>query len=180
MLSMTVLNNSYDYRLVALSIVLAMFASYAALDLAGRVTSAHGWARAIWLNAGAAAMGLGIWAMHYVGMLALATPMPVFYHLPTVVISLLAAIAASAVALFVVSRPKTSVWQEIAGSVVMGSGIAAMHYIGMAATRCSAVIVYDYRIVALSIGLAIVISLVALRLAFLVRDEKWVSRRKIV
>jgi diguanylate cyclase (GGDEF)-like protein/PAS domain S-box-containing protein len=178
--SMTVLSGSYDPRLVALSVVLAVFASYAALDLAGRVTSAHGRARAIWLGAGAAAMGLGIWAMHYVGMLALSMPMPVAYHLPTVVLSLLAAIAASAVALFVVSRPKIGVWQEVAGSVVMGSGIAAMHYIGMAAMRCSALIVYDRRIVALSIGLAIAISLVALRLAFLVRDEKRVSWRKII
>jgi len=176
---MTVLHGSYDYRLVALSIMLAMLASYAALDLAGRVTSAHGWARTIWLNAGAVAMGLGIWAMHYVGMLALSTPVPVSYHLPTVELSLLAAIAASAVALFVVSRPKISIWLEIAGSVVMGSGIAAMHYIGMAAMRCSALIVYDRRIVALSIGLAIAISLVALRFAFLVRDEKRLSVRKI-
>jgi diguanylate cyclase (GGDEF)-like protein/PAS domain S-box-containing protein len=177
---MTVLNGSYDYRLVALSIALAMSASYAALDLAGRVTSAHGRARAIWLSCGAVAMGLGIWAMHSVGMLALSMPMPVAYHLPTVVLSLLAAIAASAVALFVVSRPKMSAREEIAGSVVMGSGIAAMHYIGMAAMRCSAVIVYDRRIVALSVVLAIAISLVALKLAFHLRDEKRTSRRKII
>jgi diguanylate cyclase (GGDEF)-like protein/PAS domain S-box-containing protein len=178
--SMTVLSGSYDYRLVALSVALAVFASYAALDLAGRVTSAQGRVRAIWLSAGAAAMGLGIWAMHYVGMLALTMPMPIFYNLPAVVLSLLAAISASGVALFVVSRPKMGVWQEVAGSAVMGSGIAAMHYIGMAAMRCSAAIVYDSRIVALSIGLAIVISWVALRLAFRVRDEKRTSWRKII
>jgi diguanylate cyclase (GGDEF)-like protein/PAS domain S-box-containing protein len=177
---MTVLNGSYDYRLVALSIALAMGASYAALDLAGRVTSTQGRARVIWLSCGAAAMGLGIWAMHYVGMLALNMPMPVAYHLPTVVLSLLAAIAASAVALFVVSRPKMSAWEEITGSVVMGSGIAAMHYIGMAAMRCSAVIVYDWRIVFLSIVLAIVISVVALKLTFRLRNEKLTSRGKIV
>jgi diguanylate cyclase (GGDEF)-like protein/PAS domain S-box-containing protein len=177
--SMTVLNGTYDCRLVALSIVLAMFASYAALDLAGRVTATHGWARAVWLSAGAAAMGMGIWAMHYVGMLALTMPMPVSYHLPTVVHSLVAAIAASGVALHVVSRTKLKLWHEVAGSVVMGSGIAAMHYIGMAAMRCSAVIVYDQRIVALSIGLAIAISLVALKLAFRARDDQRTSRRKI-
>ncbi len=118
--------------------------------------------------------------MHYVGMLALTMPIPVFYHLPTVVLSLFAAIAASGVALFVVSRPKMSVWQEVAGSMVMGSGIAAMHYIGMAAMRCAAVVVYDRRIVALSIGLAIATSWVALRLAFRVRDEKRTSWRKII
>ena len=181
MSSITVISGSYDFRLVALSVVLAMVASYAALDLAGRITAAsHGRVQAIWLSAGAAAMGLGIWAMHYIGMLALSMPMQIFYHLPTVAFSLLAAVAASAVALSVVSRSKMSVWQEIAGSIVMGSGIAAMHYIGMAAMRCSAVIVYDRRIVALSIVLAIAISLVALKLAFRVRDEMRVSRRKII
>jgi len=178
--SMTALSGSYDYRLVALSIVLAVFASYAALDLAGRVTSSRGGARSVWLSAGAAAMGLGIWAMHYVGMLALTMPIPVAYHLPTVMLSLLAAIAASGVALFVVSRTKMSVWQGIAGSVIMGSGIAAMHYIGMAAMRCSAVIIYDRGIVALSIALAIAISLVALHLTFRLRDENRTSRRKII
>jgi diguanylate cyclase (GGDEF)-like protein/PAS domain S-box-containing protein len=180
MKSMTALSGSYDYRLMALSIVLAMFASYAALDLGGRVTSAQGRARAIWLGAGAAAMGLGIWAMHYVAMLALTMPIPVAYHLPTVVLSLLAAMAASGVALFVVSRTMMNVWQEIAGSVVMGSGIAAMHYIGMAAVRCAAVIVYDRGVVTLSIMLAIAISLVALHLTFRVRDEERVSWRKVI
>ncbi len=118
--------------------------------------------------------------MHYVGTLALNMPMPVFYHLPTVALSLLAAISASAVALFVVSLTKMDLWQEIVGSIVMGGGIAAMHYIGMAAMRCAAVIVYDFRIVALSIVLAVVISLVALKLTFRVRDEKRPSRRKII
>src|SRR5258706_2742573 len=178
--STTILHGSYDYRLVALSIVLAAFASYAALDLAGRVTAALGRTRAIWLSAGAAAMGLGVWAMHYVGMLALIMPMPVFYHLPTMALSLLAAIAASGMALFVVSRTKMSVWQAIAGSVVMGSGIAAMHYIGMAAMRCQAVIVYDRGIPALSVVLAIVISVVALQIAFRLRDEKSGIGRKIM
>ncbi len=175
-----VINGSYDFRLVALSVVLAIVASYAALDLAGRVTSARGWARAAWLSAGACAMGLGIWAMHYVGMLALSMPMPVYYHYPTVVLSLLAAIFASAVALFLVSQPKITVPQEIVGSVVMGGGIAAMHYVGMAAMRCAAVVTYDRRIVALSIVLAVAISLVALRLAFRARNENAFSPRKII
>jgi PAS domain S-box-containing protein len=113
-------------------------------------------------------------------MLALIMPIPVFYHLPTVLISLLAAIAASGVALHVVSRPQLNLWQQVAGSVIMGSGIAAMHYIGMAAMRCSAVIVYDRGIVVLSIALAIAVSLVALKLSFRARDDQRTSRRKIV
>lgn len=178
--SATAMQTSYDYGLVVLSVVLAMFASYAALEIAGRVASSRGRLRALWLSCGAVVMGLGIWATHYVGMLALDMPITVSYHLPTVALSLLAAIAASAVALFVVSQPQISLWQDVAGGVVMGSGIAAMHYIGMAAMRCSAAVIYNPRIVALSIALPILISLFALRLAFRARDEKRLTRRKII
>ncbi len=118
--SATAMQTSYDYGLVVLSVVLAMFASYAALEIAGRVASSRGRLRALWLSCGAVVMGLGIWATHYVGMLALDMPITVSYHLPTVVLSLLAAIAASAVALFVLSQPQISLWQEVAGGVVMG------------------------------------------------------------
>ena len=97
---------SYNYALVALSVLIAIFASYTALDLAGRVTAARGGTRLAWLLGGAVAMGLGIWSMHYIGMLAFILPVPVAYHWPTVVMSLLAAIFASAVALYVVSRQK--------------------------------------------------------------------------
>jgi diguanylate cyclase (GGDEF)-like protein/PAS domain S-box-containing protein len=171
---------TYDYRLVALSVLLAMFASYAALDLAGRVTSAQGRARFPWLTAGATGMGVGIWAMHYIGMLAMSLPIPVSYHVPTVVLSLLAAIAASATALFVASRKQMNLGQAILGSLVMGSGIAAMHYIGMAAMRCSATITYSWKIVGLSVALAIAVSLVALRLAFRMRDQNEVSVGKVM
>jgi len=81
----------YDHRLVALSIFTAIFASYAALDLGGRITAAHGWIRSSWLAGGAAAMGTGTWSMHFTGMLAFSLPVPVAYHWPTVLLSLLAA-----------------------------------------------------------------------------------------
>jgi NO-binding membrane sensor protein with MHYT domain len=64
------ITGTYDYRLVTLSVLLAMGASYAALDLAGRVTATRRWTRWFWLVGGVAAMGMGIWAMHYIGMLA--------------------------------------------------------------------------------------------------------------
>src|SRR5258707_13648712 len=98
------LNGSYDYRLVALSVVIAVMASYAALDLAGRVTYAKGRTRTVWLGGGATAMGIGIWSMHYGGMLAFRLPVPVMYDWPTVIASLLGAIGAAAIALFVVRR----------------------------------------------------------------------------
>src|SRR4051812_26929038 len=112
--------DSYNYWLVALSVLIAMCASYAALDLAGRVTATVGRIRAFWLLGGAVAMGTGIWSMHYIGMLAFILPVPVAYHWPTVLLSLLAAILASAIALYVVSRQIMNALRALAGSVLMG------------------------------------------------------------
>ncbi len=166
------LSGSYNYALVALSVFIAMFAAYAALDLAARVTAATGWTRAIWLLGGAAAMGIGIWSMHYIGMLAFVLPIPVAYHWPTVLLSLIAAILASVIALHVVSRQNMSVSRAVAGSVLMGAGIASMHYIGMAAMRIPAVSQFNPFLVVLSVVLAVLISLGALSIAFQFRHEK--------
>ena len=159
----------YNYWLVAISIFMAILASYAALDLAGRVASAHGWVRLCWLGGGAFAMGTGIWSMHYIGMEALRLPVPVYYDWPTVLLSMLAAILASAIALFVVSRKTMGVIALLVGSVTMGGGIAAMHYIGMEAMRLPAMCHYSPGLVTLSVALAIVISAVALYLTFQIR-----------
>ncbi len=163
---------SYNYALVALSVSIAMFASYAALDLAGRVTAASGWTRAVWLLGGAGAMGTGIWSMHYIGMLAFILPIPVAYHWPTVLLSLFAAIVASVIALYVVSRQRMGASRAAAGSVLMGAGIASMHYIGMAAMRLPAVCRFNFFLVVLSVVFAILISLAALWISFHFRDEK--------
>src|SRR5882672_7199003 len=160
------MTGSYDYRLVTLSVVLAICAAYAALDLAGRTTASRGRVRLVWLAGGAAAMGLGIWSMHYIGMLAYLLPVPVFYDWPTVLVSLFAAIFASGVALFVVSRSRMGWDQALTGSVIMGGGIATMHYIGMAAMRLPAACHYDPLLWALSIVYAVAMSLVALWLSF--------------
>jgi PAS domain S-box-containing protein len=171
---------SYNYALVALSVLIAMFASYAALDLAGRITAAGGWTRAVWLLGGAGAMGTGIWSMHYIGMLAFILPIPVAYHWPTVLLSLFAAILASVIALYVVSRQKMDASRAVAGSVLMGAGIASMHYIGMAAMRLPATCHFDSFLVVLSVIFAVSISLVALWIAFHFRDEKTgIGREKI-
>ena len=163
---------SYNYALVALSVLIAMFASYAALALAGRVTAARGWTRAVWLLGGAGAMGTGIWSTHYIGMLAFILPIPVAYHWPTVLLSLLAAILASVVALGVVSRQKMGWFRALAGSVLMGAGIASMHYIGMAATRLAAMCRLNSFLVVLSVVFAVLISLAALWITFHFRDGK--------
>ena len=171
---------SYNYALVALSVLIAIFASYAALDLAGRVTAAGGWTRAVWLLGGAGAMGTGIWSMHYIGMLAFILPIPVAYHWSTVLMSLLAAILASVIALYVVSRRKMSASQAVAGSALMGAGIASMHYIGMAAMRLPAICHFNAFLVVLSVVFAVLISLAALWITFHFRDEKTgIGREKL-
>jgi two-component system, sensor histidine kinase and response regulator len=161
----------YDYRLVTLSVSIAVLAAYAALDLGGRVTSARGGARLTWLSGGAMAMGIGIWAMHYIGMLAFRLPFPVEYDWPMVVLSLLAAVLASGVALFVVSRRTLTMTVAGVCSLFMGAGIASMHYIGMEAMRVPAMCQYSTALVALSVVLAIVISFAALWLTYLLRDQ---------
>ncbi|PYT61082.1 MAG: hypothetical protein DMG35_09990 [Acidobacteria bacterium] len=162
---------SYDLRLVALSILIAISASYAALDLGGRVTAARGWIRLAWLVVGAIAMGFGIWSMHFTGMLAFSLPIPVAYHWPTVLLSLLAAILASAVALYVASRKKSGHAQVFTGGILMGLGIAGMHYIGMAAMRLSAVCHYSPLLVAVSVLIAVIASLAALAFKFDYRED---------
>jgi PAS domain S-box-containing protein len=170
---------SYNAWLVGLSLVIAMCASYVALDLAGRTTAARGRARVTWLLGGAFAMGLGIWSMHYIGMLAFTLPVPVLYHLPTVLLSLVAAMVASLVALFVVSRQRLTLLNAVAGSLAMGGAISTMHYVGMDAMRMSAMHHWNYGIVALSVVIAVVVSLVALWLAFRFRDARTLAPLKL-
>jgi len=175
------LPHSHSSPLVLLSIAIAILASYAALDLAGRTSASEGRMRLIWMGAGAFALGLGIWSMHYVGMLAFTLPVRVLYDLPTVLLSLLAAVLPSAVALLFVSRAQMSNRSVVASSVIMGSGIAAMHYIGMAAMRLPAICRYDLRIVAASILIAVVVSAAALLITFRLRTaDGELSGAKIV
>lgn len=180
MLSGVAYTSSYSPWLVAASVVIAAVASYVALDVAGRITAAQGCNRWVWLSGGAAAMGIGIWAMHYVGMLAFRLPVRVLYDIPTVVLSLLAAIVASGIGLYVVTGSKTGLRRLIGASPIMGSGIAAMHYIGMAGMRLPARCHHSIPLVALSVGFAILISFVALWLALSFRsEERGFSSRKL-
>lgn len=163
---MTPLVGTYQPWLVVLSITLAILASGAAFDLAGRVAATTGWPRALWLAGGAGAMGLGIWSMHYAGMLAFELPVPIALHIPTVALSLAAAILAAWVALFFCSRPNLTIDRVALGSVAMGAGILTMFQMGMSAMRVPATIEWDIPLVALSIVVAVAISGVALRVAF--------------
>ncbi len=176
----TALPGSYDYGEVARSVFIAIAASYAALDLTGRVTCARGRIRLAWLSGGAVAMGLGIWAMHFKGMLAFHLPVPVEFHWPTVLASLLVAIFASAFGLYVASRQKMGWREALTGSVIMGAGIVGLHYIAMAAMRLPAITRYSPLLVTASILLAALFCLIALLMAFDLREEsRWSVPRRL-
>ncbi|HYL11711.1 MAG TPA: MHYT domain-containing protein [Terriglobales bacterium] len=174
------LSCSYDYGEVTRSVLIAIVASYAALDVAGRVTAGKGRARLGWLGAGATAMGIGIWEMHFKGMLAFHLPVPVEYHWPTILAALWVAILASAIALYLASRPKMGWAEALCGGVIMGAGIVGLHYIGMAAMRLPAIARYSPLLVTCSILLAILFSLIALLMAFDLREEtRWTVPRRL-
>jgi len=142
---------SYDYLQVTLSAIIAVSASYAALDLAGRVTAASGWPRLAWFAGGATAMGIGIWSTHFTAMLAFRLPIPIRYHWPTVLLSLMAGLVSSAFALYIASRKEMGPVRALNSSVIMGIGIAALHYIAMAAMRLAAAMHFNPFIVALAV-----------------------------
>jgi diguanylate cyclase len=166
------LHTTTNFWLVGISILTSIIASYAAFNFAERVAKAKGSTRIGWYLCGAIAMGLGIWSMHYLGMLSVQLPIPVEYHVPTVILSLLFAIAASAVALVAVTDDKFGWIRQSIGSVLMGVGIGGMHYIGMHAMRCTAMHHYDLRVVLVSVLVAVVFSWVALKIAFSMRTTQ--------
>jgi signal transduction histidine kinase len=168
--SNAILAGSYDYQLVAWSVVIAVAASYAAFDLAWRVNAAQGWARLCWLISGATATGIGTWSMHYVGMLAFRLPVPMQYHWPTALISLVPAVFSYAAALFVVSRRHMGSLRTLCGGALMGGGIVALHYTAMDSMRLPAMCHYSPVLVTLSVGVAVAGSVLALRLVFLFRS----------
>ena len=161
--------SSYNLALVVASLVVAMVASYTALTMAARVATSRGGAALLWWIGGSFAMGFGIWAMHFVGMLAFSLPIQLGYDLAITGASPLIAIAASGFALWLVCQPQLP-WLRLAGgAALLGTGIVAMHYSGMAALRMDPAIVYDPGWVAASVVIAVGASGAALWLAFRLR-----------
>ncbi len=161
--------SSYDARLVALSVVIAMLGSYAGFTLVHRIAVPRWKERLPWLLMGAAALGSAVWAMHFTGMLAFRLPVAVGYDIPLVVLSLIVAMGAGAATLLVISRSRLS-WQfTLLAATIMGAGIGSMHYIGMAAMRMPAATEWDWRIIALSVMVAVGASYVSLRITYRLR-----------
>jgi len=164
LLDITPYRGTYDLPFVALSIGVAVLATYVALSVADRiVASTRRSVRLIWTCVGAIVMGGGIWSMHFIGMLAFSLPCGVGYDPLLTLLSNLPGVLASGVALFVLSRRETPSQKLLfVCALLMGAGIGAMHYSGMAAMEPAALLRYDIRIVALSVVVAVALAYLAL------------------
>lgn len=144
----------HDTSLVALSILIAIFASFTALDIASRIRASRGWTRRIWISAAAVALGGGIWAMHFVAMLAFSVPgMPMGYDLTLTLLSLAVAVVFTGAGFTIMGW--RAAWRTPAAGLLMGMGVLAMHYVGMAAMRMPATLSYAPGWVALSVSIAL-------------------------
>jgi PAS domain S-box-containing protein len=156
----------HDAVLVVLSILIAIAASYTGLDLAGRLRAATGWTRRLWLATAAVALGGGIWAMHFVAMLAFTIPgMTARYDLGLTTLSLMIAVGATGISFAVLNGAARARRLFPLAGLLLGLGVAAMHYVGMAAMRMPAALRYDPAWLAGSIVIAIAASTAALWLA---------------
>lgn len=164
------IHGTYDMLLVVFSYLVAVAASYNVLDLVGKISGTAGRRRWSWLAYGAVSMGMGIWSMHFVGMLAFMLPEPVAYRLNYILLSVLAAVIASFMALHIVSRAELNWRRLLTGGLLLTLGISTMHYIGMAAMQIR--IVYDPLPVALSVLIAFIASFAALWLSLYFQNEK--------
>ena len=157
---------NYEASLVLVSILVAILASYTALSLADRVTHSAGNVARWWIAGGAIAMGLGIWSMHFIGMLAFRLSIPVGYDLGLTLFSLTLPMLVSGLALWQAGQPSLSAKGLATGASLMGFGIAGMHYSGMAAMRMQPDIEYDAWLVIVSVAIAISASAAALWITF--------------
>jgi len=162
----------YDYGLVALSVAIASLSAFVALSVSSRIVAASTpRGRVTWASAGAASMGGGIWSMHFIGMLAFTLPCGVGYNLVGTILSMVPGILASGVALSVIGRTQApGLGRLFGGALLMGGGIGAMHYSGMAAMRPDALLMYDPMMVGVSVLVAIVLALISLGVHFGLRN----------
>ncbi len=161
------LYGAYSPWLVALSVLIAIFTSGMALQIAGMAKlSDRPMHKQVAIITGSAALGGGIWSMHFIGMMAFQLCTPVAYDREITMLSMLPSLAASWVALQLLARPRMSGAQLLVGGVLVGAGIGAMHYSGMAAMQMAPLLRYDPWFFALSIVVAVVLAMLALWIRF--------------
>ncbi len=165
---------TYNLGLVVTSLAIAILAAFVALSISGRITAATTrWARYAWASAGAISMGGGIWSMHFVGMLAFSLPCGITYDPVGTVLSMIPGMLASGIALGAISKlDRPGLSRRAVSAVLMGAGIAAMHYSGMAAMRPEALLRYDPGLVAVSVVVAVVLAFVSLSIRFRFRRSQ--------
>ncbi|HDR2792680.1 MULTISPECIES: putative bifunctional diguanylate cyclase/phosphodiesterase [Enterobacter] len=167
------LNVSWDPVLIAISFLVAFIASFVALDSAGKIPLSSRKAALFWRIAGGVTLGIGVWSMHFIGMLSMEMPMTMSYDLWLTLASMGAAVLASTVAIYIAVTAKTlSPFRLILATLILSAGVASMHYIGMAALMLEDGIIWDHRIVLLSVVIAVIASGVALWLAFHLRENR--------
>ena len=127
------MQGSYDFRTLVLSFLIAWFAAFVAIQLAGRVRSATSRRTPLWAWAGGIAFGLGIWSMHFTGMMAFRLPLPMMFDIRLTALSVVPAVLASVLALYVAGTRRRNFGQVLLAAAFMAMGICSMHYIGMAA-----------------------------------------------
>lgn len=162
----TILQGQYDLRLVALSCVIAVFASFASLNLAGRIRSSIGGVRLVWLGSAALALGGGIWSMHFVAMLAFSMPVSISYDFWWTFGSMVAAILAVGTGYALIAFGSLKPARLLLAGAVTGAGVVVMHYTGMGAMLMQATTTYDAALYAASIAIAVTAATVALWLSF--------------
>jgi diguanylate cyclase (GGDEF)-like protein len=166
-----VMHTTFDSWLVGLSVTIAVFVAYTAFRLAARVVDEGRPLRRFWTFGGACVLGIGIWSMHFIGMLAIAMPIQLHYDVPLTLLSLLVAILTSWGAIRIAATGRLSLRRLMFGALVMGGGIGAMHYLGMAAIDITPAIRYRPALLAASILFSILTSGLALHLTFQPRRD---------
>lgn len=176
------MTGSYNLWLVALSFTIALIGSYTALDLVGRIGKRRRASTWPWLVGGAIALGAGIWAMHFIGMLAFRLPIPVAFDTGLTLLSMVIAVLASGAAIWIMSRREAMQRARLTvAATLIGVGIAAMHYTGMLAMRMNPPITYAPSLFVASVLIAILATMVALSLPFWLAAAKtrWVVVSKL-
>jgi PAS domain S-box-containing protein len=161
-----ILNGHYDPLLVVLSCIIAVFASFASLNLAGRIRSSSGGARVLWLCSAAIALGGGIWSMHFVAMLAFSMPVAISYDFLWTSASMLFAIVAVGAGYALIAFGSLKPVRLLLAGLVTGIGVVIMHYSGMEAMLMRATIAYDRTLFLASVVIAVTAAAVALWLSF--------------
>lgn len=175
-----ILSSNYDLTLVVISIMVVIFSAFVALDISSRLKVSTAPNQIKWILSGAFILGLGIWAMHFIAMLAFHLSIEVTYNVGLVILSILPALISCAIAFYIISKPSISRIHLLTGSFFIGTGIISMHYLGMEAMQMQAIIIYDTFFWVLSGAIAFATSFVALYLLFSLSNVSGFHWRKIV